>query len=149
MTKQAERPITVSFIDDSSCTFDSNDFVEFEILTHDLPMGEIVFNGMPYNTGLTELGRCVFDYCDHGLYVYQELANMLYEAQHPWLDWEDALSQVLFNDPKIRKMELLIKNNYGIISAGVGEAFVGKYATFKPIKPFDFHHFKQVKVYTP
>lgn len=34
MTKRAERPITVSFQDDSSCTFDSNDFVEFEILTH-------------------------------------------------------------------------------------------------------------------
>jgi hypothetical protein len=94
MTKQAERPLTVSFQDDSSCTFDSNDFVEFEILTHDLPMGEIVFKGSPFtDAGFTELGRCVFDYCDHGLYVYQELANMLYEAQHPWLDLTDALEK--------------------------------------------------------
>ncbi len=150
MIKQAERPLTVSFIEGSSCTFDSNHFVEFEILSDDLPMGEIVFKGSPFtDAGLTELGRCVFDYCDHGLHLYQELANMLYEAQHPWLDWEDALSQVLFNDPKIRKMELLIKNSYGIISAGAGDAFVGKYATFKPIKPFDFHHFNDVKVWQP
>lgn len=106
MIKRAERPITVSFIEGSSCTFDSNDFVEFEILTPDLPMGEIVFKGSPFtDEGYTEIGRCVFDYCDHGLYVYQELANMLYEAQHPWLDWRDFLDKEIKDTIQIRTLD--------------------------------------------
>lgn len=159
MTKQAERPITVSFIDDSSCTFDSNDFVEFEILTHDLPMGEIVFNGMPYNTGLTELGRCVFDYCDHGLYVYQDLACMLYEAQHPWLDYADAVEKMAFE--KLPHFHVLTIYSHENDSSLIHDYHIGTttglnalgdssmVVAFKPIKGFDFHHFNQVKVYTP
>jgi hypothetical protein len=159
MTKQAERPITVSFIDDSSCTFDSNDFVEFEILTHDLPMGEIVFNGMPYNTGLTELGRCVFDYCDHGLYVYQDLACMLYEAQHPWLDYADAVEKMAFE--KLPHFHVLTIYSHENDSSLIHDYHIGTttglnalgdssmVVAFKPIKGFDFYHFNQVKVYTP
>jgi hypothetical protein len=165
MSKQAERPITVSFQDDSSCTFDSNDFVEFEILTQDLPMGEIVFRGMPYTTRLTELGRCVFDYCDHGLYVYQELANMLYEAQHPWLDYADAVEKGAFDNEKAQDVECLC----GFImkeglnwSAPIGsfeisniikEAYEMKEddftVAFKPVKSLDFYYFNEVKVWQP
>ncbi len=160
MTKQAERPITVSFQDDSSCTFDSNHFVEFEILTHDLPMGEIVFKGSPFtDEGYTELGRCVFDYCDHGLYVYQDLANMLYEAQHPWLDYVDAVEKMAFE--KLSHFNVLTiyshENNSSLIHDyhigtttglnAIGDSSI--VVAFKPVKPFDFHHFNQVKVYTP
>ena len=169
MIKQAERPITVSFIEGSSCTFDSNDFVEFEILTQDLPMGEIVFKGSPFtDEGLTELGRCVFDYCDHGLCVYQELANMLYQAQHPWLDYADAWNKGMFDNEKAQDIECLCGfimkeglNRSDPIGSFVNDSFLndvhnlaqgfhnGLYVAFKPIKPFDFHHFKEVKVYTP
>ena len=179
MTKQAERPLTVSFKEGSSCTFDSNHFVEFEILTPDLPIVEpvwflnnlrkIVFKGSPFtDEGLTELGRCVFDYCDHGLYVYQELANMLYEAQHPWLDYADAWEKGMFDNEKAQDIECLCGfimkeglNCSDPIGSFVNDSFLndvhnlaqgfhnGLYVAFKPIKPFDFHHFNQVKVYTP
>ncbi len=169
MTNQAERPITISFMEGSSCTFDSNDFVEFEILTPDLPMGEIVFKGSPFtDAGFTELGRCVFDYCDHGLYVYQELANMLYEAQHPWLDYADAVEKGAFNNEKAQDVECLcgfIMKEGLNCSAPIG-SFVnqrclyeaselaqrfdnGFYVAFKPVKPFDFYYFNQVKVWQP
>ena len=169
MTNRAERPLTVSFMEGSSCTFDSNDFVECEILTHDLPMGEIVFKGSPFtDAGLTELGRCVYDYCDHGLYVYQELANMLYEAQHPWLDYEDAVEKGAFNNEKAQDVECLcgfIMKEGLNCSAPIG-SFVnqrclyeaselaqrfhnGFYVAFKPIKSFDFYYFNQVKVWQP
>lgn len=95
---RAVRPLTISFIEGDSCTFDSNEFVEWEILTDELPMGEIVFKGSPFtDEGLTELGRCNFDYCDHGLSVFQDLSNMLYEAQHPWLDYRDAIKKKAFD----------------------------------------------------
>jgi hypothetical protein len=169
MTKQAERPLTASFIEGSSCTFDSNDFVEFDILTHDLPMGEIVFKGNPFtDAGLTELGRCVYDYCDHGLYVYQELANMLYEAQHPWLDYADAVEKGAFDNEKAQDVDCLcgfIMQEGLNCSAPIGsfvnnsvlhEAYElnqgfhnGFYVAFKPVKPFDFYHFNQVKVWQP
>jgi hypothetical protein len=157
MTKQAERPLTASFQDDSSCTFDSNDFVKFEILTGDLPMGEIVFKGSPFtDAGLTELGRCVFDYCDHGLYVYQELANMLYEAQHPWLDYADAVEKGAFakNDLQSRYIILrLTEDNKLVEFIGKGweieNLLFSKTKAFKPVKPFDFYHFNQVKVWQP
>ena len=159
MTKQAERPLTVSFQDDSSCTFDSNDFVEFEILSDDLPMGEIVFKGSPFtDEGLTELGRCVFDYCDHGLYVYQDLACMLYEAQHPWLDYADAVEKMAFE--KLPHFYVLTIYSHGNdlslyhyhIGTTKGLNVLGDSSivvAFKPIKGFDFYHFNQVKVYTP
>jgi hypothetical protein len=162
MIKPAERPLTVSFIEGSSCTFDSNDFVEFEILTHDLPMGEIVFKGSPFtDAGLTELGRCVFDYCDHGLCVYQDLANMLYEAQHPWLDYEDAVEKKAFKEKK--EYLCLVEDVDPQTFVGTGEfshwLHFGNFLeeiyewhgirAVKPIKAFDFHHFNQVKVYTP
>lgn len=169
MIKQAERPLTVSFIEGSSCTFDSNDFVEFEILTHDLPMGEIVFKGSPFtDAGLTELGRCVFDYCDHGLYVYQDLANMLYEAQHPWLDMAEALERgCLKIDEDYLTLSLLPngEHDYNVYNCEENTLPVTwtifkdkvecmsmdsyNIVAFKPIKPFDFYHFNQVKVYTP
>jgi len=166
MSKRAERPITVSFMEGSSCTFDSNGFVEFEILTHDLPMGEIVFKGSPFtDAGLTELGRCVFDYCDHGLYVYQELANMLYEAQHPWLDYKDAMQKSIFDNDKIKNVQLLdafIMKEGLNWSAPIGSFEVSNIikaasemkeddftVAFKPIKPFDFYYFNQVKVWQP
>ena len=166
MTKQAERPITVSFMEGSSCTFDSNDFVEFEILTHDLPMGEIVFKGSPFtDAGLTELGRCVFDYCDHGLYVYQEIANMLYEAQHPWLDYEDAMQKSIFDNDKIKNVQLLdafIMQEGLNWSAPIGSFEISNIikeasemkeddftVAFKPVKPFDFYYFNEVKVWQP
>jgi hypothetical protein len=169
MIKQAERPLTASFIEGSSCTFDSNDFVEFDILTHDLPMGEIVFKGSPFtDAGLTELGRCVFDYCDHGLYVYQDLANMLYEAQHPWLDFKDAIEKKAFDNEKAQDVEclcgLIMKEGLNS-SAPVGSFLIervlyqgyelsqgfhnGVLVAFKPIKPFDFYHFNEVKVWQP
>lgn len=157
MTKQAERPITVSFIEGSSCTFDSNDFVEFEILTPDLPMGEIVFKGSPFtDEGLTELGRCVFDYCDHGLSVYQELANMLYEAQHPWLDYADAVEKMVLTKRdlecvvKMQTLDLKRLNRFTYsVMPSTSMKELKSIQCFKPIKAFDFHHFNQVKVYTP
>ena len=166
MTKQAERPLTASFKEGSSCTFDSNDFVEFDILTQDLPMGEIVFNGSPFtDAGLTELGRCVFDYCDHGLYVYQNIANMLYEAQHPWLDYDDAMQKSIFDNHKIQNVELLdafIMEEGLNCSAPIGSFVVSNIIkeacdmqnqdltiAFKPVNPLDFYHFSQVKVWQP
>lgn len=171
MTKQAERPLTVSFQDDSSCTFDSNDFVEFEILTHDLPMGEIVFKGSPFtDAGYTELARVKFDYCDHGLYVYQDLANMLYEAQHPWLNLRDALEKGclkvgedyltlsilsngehdynLYNCKENKLPAILIwtifKDKVDFLAMDFEEV-----VAFKPVNPLDFYHFNQVKVWQP
>jgi hypothetical protein len=162
MTNRAERPITISFIEGSSCTFDSNDFVEFDILTHDLPMGEIVFIGNPFtDAGLTELGRCVYDYCDHGLYVYQELANMLYEAQHPWLDYEDAVEKKAFDEKKeylclVEDVDPSTFEGKGVFSHWLhfGNYLEEVYEwhgirAVKPIKPFDFYHFNQVKVWQP
>jgi hypothetical protein len=140
MTKQAERPITISFMEGSSCTFDSNDFVEFEILTHDLPMGEIVFKGNPFtNAGLTELGRCVFDYCDHGLYVYQDLANELYEAQHPWLDLNDALE----------KGCLEIYKDYETIEASGGDYDYSIHMCEENTLPISWTAFKSKDSYLP
>jgi hypothetical protein len=170
MTKQiAERPITASFKKGSSCTFDSNDFVQFEILTHDLPMGEIVFNGSPFtDAGLTELGRCTFDYCDHGLYIYQELCNRLYEAQHPWLDLRDALEKKCLKVGEDYLTLSILSNgthDYNIYNCEenilpvVWTVFRDKVESlsmdsynivaFKPVNPLDFYHFNQVKVWQP
>ena len=163
MTKQAERPVTISFIEGDSCTFDSNNFIEWEILTHDLPMGEIVFKGSPFiDTGLSELGRCTFDYCDHGLYIYQELSNRLYEAQHPWLDVEDALKKGVFQkgedyhtfseyatycDQKILTCE---ENTLPIVWTAFandeGRPFDA--VSFKPLSSLEWLNFQTVKVYT-
>jgi hypothetical protein len=161
MTKQAERPLTASFIEGSSCTFDSNDFVEFDILTHDLPMGEIVFKGNPFtDAGLTELGRCVYDYCDHGLYVYQYLANMLYEAQHPWLDYADAVERGAFKE-KAQYLYLLTNKEdenldvtwvylqAGLMKLESYQAKSAKVLAVKPVDKVDFYHFNEVKVWQP
>lgn len=161
MTKQAERPLTVSFIEGSSCTFDSNDFVEFEILTHDLPMGEIVFKGNPFtDAGLTELGRCVYDYCDHGLYVYQYLANMLYEAQHPWLSYKDAVKHGVFKEDSkylymVINVALPIVKPWIFLEQGLwkkpnyGEYNSLKVMAVKPINSIDFVDLNQVAVWKP
>jgi hypothetical protein len=161
MTKQiAERPVTVSFQDDSSCTFDSNDFVEFEILTHDLPMGEIVFKGSPFtDAGLTELGRCVFNYFDHGLYVYQELANMLYKAQHPWLDFRDAVEHRAFHKNSWQmyrdKYMVLQRTDDNMLREVIGSGYEVENLSFnriKAVKPLGdelWQAFKEVKVWQP
>jgi hypothetical protein len=171
---RATRPVTISFIEGDSCTFDSNEFVEWEILTHDLPMADIVFKGSPFtDTGLSELGRCTFDYCDHGLYIYQELCNRLYEAQHPWLDVEDALkkgvlqkgedyhtfsqcatycNQNIFTycDQNIFTCE---ENTLPIVwTAFKDKASYRAEVTpvaFKPLSPLEWIDFQGVEVYTP
>ena len=156
MIKQAERPLTVSFIEGSSCTFDSNHFVEFEILSDDLPMGEIVFKGSPFtDAGLTELGRCVFDYCDHGLHLYQDLANMLYEAQHPWLDYADAVEKMAFkkNDLADRYIVLMLTHDDFLVEeTGKGyeiDTIVKRVKAVKPLSQKNWYAFNDVKVWQP
>jgi hypothetical protein len=161
---RAIRPVTISFIEGDSCTFDSNEFIEWEILTHDLPMADIVFKGSPFtDTGLSELGRCTFDYCDHGLYIYQELCNRLYEAQHPWLDVEDALKKgVLQKGEDYHTFsQCATYCNQNILTCEentlpiVWTAFVGggglpfDAVAFKPLSTLEWIDFQGVEVYTP
>lgn len=173
MTKRAERPVTIAFTSnyrqndpDFTCTFDSNRFIEWEIQPLDMPIGQVIFKSEPIeDNGYTELARVKFDYCDHGLYVYQELANMLYEAQHPWLDYADAVEKGAFDNEKAQDVECLC----GFImkeglnwSAPIGsfeisniikEAYEMKEddftVAFKPVKSLDFYYFNEVKVWQP
>jgi hypothetical protein len=98
MSKQAERPLTASFIEGSSCTFDSNDFVEWESEPNQNDksgyISDIVFMGYPYTFGgrLTELGRVSIFHIEP-LEIHHDIINLVYEAQHPWLDLNDALEK--------------------------------------------------------
>ncbi len=79
------KPVTIDFGIDA-CTFDTNDFVEWEVVPDDMPIGEVIFWGSPFtDDGYTELGRVKFDYCDHGLSLFTDLISMIYEAQNPKL----------------------------------------------------------------
>jgi hypothetical protein len=124
-------------------------------------MGEIVFKGNPFtDAGLTELGRCVYDYCDHGLYVYQYLANMLYEAQHPWLDYADAVERGAFKE-KAQYLYLLTNKEdenldvtwvylqAGLMKLESYQAKSAKVLAVKPVDKVDFYHFNEVKVWQP
>lgn len=145
MTKQAERPIKVT-----SGTFDSNDFVLFEIQTPDFPTGEIIFKGNPsIDKGLTELGRCMFDYCNHGTDIYQDIANMLYEAQHPWLDFADALWQDLIHPDQLLTAPLLcaLNGRFHVFYSDDFKEDLSDITCFKPMSHYGWHLMKNVKVY--
>jgi hypothetical protein len=175
MTKQAERPVTIAFTSnyrqndpEFTCTFDSNRFIEWEIQPLDMPIGEVIFRGEPIeDDGYTELARVKFDYCDNGLSLYQDLANMLYEAQHTWLDYTDALEkECLKVDEDYLTLSILSNgtHDYNIYNCEenilpvVWTVFKDKVESipmdsgivaFKPVKRFDFYRFNQVKVWQP
>ncbi len=155
---RATRPVTISFSEGDSCTFDSNDFVEWEILTHDLPVGELVFKGSPFtDTGLSELGRCTFDYCDHGLYIYQELCNRLYEAQHPWLDYKEAIKKKAFDFKgsdisRLDEQFLYVNEDARLVVTDLCSmkrmSTKVKIERFKPLSSLEWLNFQGVEVYT-
>jgi hypothetical protein len=160
MTKQAERPVTIPFTSnyrqsdpEFTCTFDSNRFIEWEIVELDMPIGQVIFKGDPIeDNGYTELARVKFDYCDNGLSIHQDLANMLYEAQHPWLDYVDAVEKEILSHKDIKCLclyqSLYSGENYDIMpfTKMKDDRFI---KAFKPIESFDFYHFNQVKVWQP
>lgn len=156
---RATRPVTISFIEGDSCTFDSNEFVEWEILTDNLPMGEIVFKGSLFtNEGLKQLGRCTFDYCDHGLYVFQDLGSMLYEAKYPWLDYRDAIKKKAFDfkgsDISRLDEQFLYMNEDGrlVVTDLCSMKRIStkvKIEKFKPLSLLEWINFQEIKAYTP
>jgi hypothetical protein len=166
MTKRAERPVTIAFIsnyrhDDPkfTCTFDSNRFIEWEIQPFDMPIAHVIFRGEPIeDNSYTELARVKFDYCDNGLSIYQDLSEYLYEAQHPWLDYEDAVEKKAFDFTN--KTVERIEEQFLHVNEGGGYAITdlctlkklngkNKIDRFKPLKPFDFYRFNQVEIWQP
>lgn len=168
MTKQAERPCLIDFtgggaFDDedlATLRLNANDVVEWKTGECIPELGasifQVVFKGYPITDEgtLTHLGSVLYDACDYGLEIHQIIGDALYEARHPWLDYADALEKGVFN--KVQNVKCLKGFIIGsfqvsnIIAKGQemnqGEGF---FVAFKPIKPFDFHYFKQVKVWQP
>jgi hypothetical protein len=95
---KAPRPATISFEDDSNCTFDSNRFIEWKSVPNDSDksgyVSDIVFMGYPYRSAgyLTELGRVSIFHIEP-LDIHHDIINAIYKAQHPWLDLNDALKK--------------------------------------------------------
>jgi hypothetical protein len=163
-----------AFDDNTLCSLmlNANDVAEWEIGECIPELGasifQVTFKGYPIQDDgtLTCLGSLLYDACDYGLEIHQLIGDALYEARHPWLDLRDALEKgclkvgedyltlsilsngthdyniynceenilpvvwTVFKD----KVEFLSMDSYNIVA-------------FKPIKPFDFYYFNQVKVW--
>jgi hypothetical protein len=163
-----------AFDDNTLCSLklNANDVAEWEIGECIPELGasifQVTFKGYPIQEDgtLTCLGSMLYDACDYGLEIHQLIGDALYEARHPWLDYADAVEKGAFDNEKAQDVECLcgfIMKEGLNCSAPIG-SFVnqrclyevselaqrfhnGFYVAFKPIKPFDFYYFNQVKVW--
>ena len=176
MTKQAERPCLIdlrrgAFDDEDLATLqlNANDVVEW-VESECIPelgasIYQVLFKGYPITDEgtLTHLGSVLYDACDYGLEIHQIIGDALYEARHPWLDWQDFLDKKIKDTILVRLLDdkgqeweaewwysnddtyecdldrrYLQRNGYGYSPSKVA---------IKPMKTSDFHKFNKVAVY--
>jgi len=172
MTKKiAERPCLIhlqseAFDDDTLCSLklNANDVAEWEIGECIPELGasifQVTFKGHPIQEDgtLTCLGSLLYDACDYGLEIHQLIGDALYEARHPWLDYEDAVKRGAFKE-KAQYLYLLTNKEdenldvtwvylqAGLMRLESYQAKSAKVLAVKPVDKVDFYHFNQVKVW--
>ena len=163
MKHKAKRPC---LIDLRSGAFDDEDLATLRLNANDVVAWEdgdcipelghsifqVVFKGYPIqdDATLTTLGSVCYDACDYGLDIYQIIGDALYEARHPWLDYQDAVKKKIL---PYNAECVVVKQDDGhiwheLIEGHHLKGLNGSVITaFKPIKPFEYAYFQNVEVW--
>jgi hypothetical protein len=149
---QASRPAVFDFGLDT-CTLDTNDLVKWEVIPTDDPaIGKVLLMGEPFAKGsFTVIGSVNFKYRESYFSLYKDLTDIVFEAQHPWLDFQDALSKNMILPDKLLMGSLLCQNNGNlfILDTSNFTENLKNINCFKLLACDDWHLAMNVKVYSP